>query len=159
MEVIMDLDVMLCNHAEVAGGKLFISGANIDRMALPAATQPPYLANFAAAGIVRVPWTATNSEHKLTFKLVTEDGQQPETPPGVDPGPDGIGGEMRFNVGRPPQLASGEEQMVPFAFNFLGLPLMNTGRYGLVFSLDGTVVRRLAFSISVEPSVGFQATT
>jgi hypothetical protein len=154
--VFMELDVMLCDHAQVAGGKLFITGANIERMQLPAGTPPPYVVTFAAAGMVRVPWTATNSPHVLGFKLLTEDGEVPTMGPGVDVGADGIGGEMNFNVGRPPQLASGDEQMVPFAFNFQGLPLGTAGRYGLKFSLDGTEQRTLTFTVAVEPSAGFR---
>lgn len=153
----MELDVMLCDHAQVAGGKLFITGASIDRMQIPSGMPAPYVVNFAAGGLVRVPWTATNSEHALTFELLTEDGQKP-TLPAAQMGANGIGGEMRFNVGRPPQLASGDQQLVPFAFNFQGLPLMETGRYVLLFSLDGSEERRLTFTVAVEPSVGFRGT-
>lgn len=143
----MELDAMLCDYAEVAGGKLFVTGAAIDRMELPPEAPPPYSAAFAVAGLVRVPWTATNSEHGLRFRFLTEDGSDPELPEGANPGPDGIGGEMRFNVGRPPQATSGQEQLVPFAFNFQGLPLMRTGRYVVVLSLDDTEVRRLGFEV------------
>lgn len=152
----MDLDVMLCDHAQVAGGKLFISGANIDRMALPPGSPPPYVASFAAAGIVRVPWTATNVEHVLHFQLLTEDGQTPQLAGGAETGPEGIAGEMRFNVGRPPQLPSGDEQMVPFAFNFQGLPLATPGRLVVTFSLDGNETRRLTFTVEVQPTPGFR---
>ena len=152
----MELDAMLCDHAQVAGGKLFIAGANIDRMQIPAGTPPPYMINFGAAGLVRVPWTATNTEHTLTFKLVTEDGQDPPLPAGAESGPQGIGGELKFNVGRPPQMASGDDQTVPFAFNFQGLPLMIAGRYVLALSLDGSEERRLTFTVAVLPSTGFQ---
>jgi hypothetical protein len=79
---------------------------------------------------------------------MTEDGNDPELPEGASPGPDGIGGEMRFNVGRPPNATHGQEQLVPFAFNFQGLPLIRTGRYIVVLSLDGTEVRRLGFIVS-----------
>ncbi len=61
---------------------------------------------------------------------------------------------MRFNVGRPPQIASGDEQMVPFAFNFGGLPLMQLGRYVITFSLDGTEARRLTFTLASELTGG-----
>lgn len=146
----MELDVMLCDHAQVAGGKLFISGANIDRMAAPAGTPAPYVLNFAAAGIVRVPWQATNAEHTLSFRFVTQDGQPPQLAEGLATGSDGIGGVMRFNLGRPPQLASGDEQMLPFAFNLQGLPLATPGRFVLVFSLDGDPVRNLPFTFALE---------
>lgn len=152
----MDLDVMLCDHAQVADGKLFISGGCIDRMQLPAGSEPPYVANFAVAGLVGVPWTATNSEHALRFQFVTEDGHTPQLPEGSDPGSGGIGGEMRFNVGRPPHAASGQEQLVPFAFNFQALPLMVAGRYVLILSLDGTEQRRLGFEVWVDQQTSFR---
>jgi hypothetical protein len=143
----MDVESMLCDHAQVAGGKLFISGGGIDRMVLPAGAQPPFVANFAVAGLVRVPWTATNTEHVLKFKFLTEDGRVPELPEGAQPGPDGIGGEMRFNVGRPPQAISGQEQVVPFAFDFQGLPLMRTGRYVVTLTVDEEEVGQSAFMV------------
>jgi hypothetical protein len=149
---VMELDVMLCDHAQVAGNKLFISGANIDRMAAPAGTPPPYILNFAAAGIVRVPWQATNAEHTLSFSFETQDGKPPQLPEGITLGPDGIAGMMKFNLGRPPQLASGDEQMLPFAFNLQGLPLATPGRFVLSFSLDGTPVRSLPFTFALEPT-------
>ena len=155
----MDLDVMLCDHAQVVANKLFISGANIDRMSVPAGTRPPYLLNFAAAGIVRVPWEATNVEHTLSFNFVTQDGQPPQMAEGVAIGPEGIAMQMRFNVGRPPQMAIGDEQMVPFAFNLQGLPLGAPGRFVLAFSLDETPVRNLTFTLTVEPTTtGFGPT-
>jgi hypothetical protein len=154
----MYLDVMLCDHAQVAGNKLFISGANIDRMSVPFGSPPPYVVNVAAAGIVRVPWQATNADHALSFRFVTQDEEPPQLS-GVEVGPEGIVGQMRFNLGRPPQLASGDEQMVPFAFNLQGLPLATPGRFVLAFSLDGTPVRSLSFTIAVEPKkTGFGPT-
>lgn len=151
----MYLDVMLCDFAQVAGEKLFISGANIDRIVLPAGTPPPYVIGFSAAGLVHVPWTATNEEHVLTFTLLTEDGDVPALPPEAGVPEDGIGGQMGFTVGRPPQLSGGEEQSIPFAFNFAGLPLMNAGRYSLVLSLDGVEARRVPFTVQVEAARGF----
>jgi hypothetical protein len=152
----MDIDVMLCDHAQVVANKLFISGANIDRMSVAAGTPPPYVLNFAAAGIVRVPWQATNEEHKLSFRFVTQDGQPPQLAEGVAVGPEGIAMQMRFNVGRPPQMTIGDEQMVPFAFNLQALPLGAPGRFVLEFSLDGTQVRNLTFTLAVEPrTTGF----
>lgn len=144
----MELDVMLCDHAQVEGGKLFISGAAIDRTDIPIGIVQPFAVTFAVAGLIRVPWTSTNMEHALGFHFVTEDGQNPELPPGTDAGPDGISGEMRFNVGRPPTATIGQEQLVPFAFNFQGLPLMQIGRYVVALSLDGAEIRRLPFVVS-----------
>ncbi|MET3960955.1 hypothetical protein ABIE44_000889 [Marmoricola sp. OAE513] len=143
----MELDVMLCDHAQVSGEKLFISGANIDRMVFPAGSPAPYVVNLSAAGLVSVPWAATNAEHTLAFQMVTEDGQNPPLLGEEKPGENVIGGQMEFNLGRPPQLAAGESQNVPFVFNFAGIPLMTVGRYVLVFTLDGVEARRLSFAV------------
>ncbi|HVQ88131.1 MAG TPA: hypothetical protein VMT88_08115 [Actinomycetes bacterium] len=145
----MKLDALLCDHAQVSGGKLFISGANIDRIHVGADAQPPYLISYAVAGLIHVPWMATNAEHRLTLSLLTEDGRIPAMGGGPEQGvvPRGLTGEMRFNVGRPPQLAGGEEQLVPFAFNFVGLPLGELGRFAMVLSLDDEETRRLPFTL------------
>lgn len=146
----MDINALLCDHAQVSG-KLYITGANINRFAFAAGTPAPYAVTFSVAGVVTVPWTATNADHRLSFLLLTEDGQTPELAGGAEAGPQGIGGEMTFNVGRQPGM-DGEEQLVPFAFNFLQLPLAHPGRYNVSLSLDGTEVRRLHFAVTVEPS-------
>ncbi len=148
----MDFDVMLCDHAQVAGGKLFVSGASIDSIVLPPGSVPPFLVNFAAAGLVHVPWTATNTEHSLSFELLNQDGGSPLT---VEEEPFRVEGEMRFNVGRPPDVAAGSEQLVPFAFNFQAVPLGSSGRYTLRFCIDGTEMRRVNVNLIVQPSPGY----
>lgn len=94
-----------------------------------------------------MPWNVTNQEHALSFRLKTQDGVDPQLPDGSGMAPNGVGGEMTFNVGRPPTKTPGDEQQVPFAFVFQGLPLMVVGRYVLAFALDGKDVRNLAFTI------------
>jgi hypothetical protein len=143
----MEIDVLLCDHAEVAGNKLFINGANINQVNFPAGSPAPYLVTFAAAGIIHIPWTQTNKGHELKFQLITEDGNNPEFPEGFPVSPDGVTGNMKFNVGRPAELTVGEEQIIPFAFNFQGLPLMNAGRYELSFSIDGTTLKSAKLSL------------
>lgn len=146
----VEIDALLCDHAQVAG-KLFISGANIDVFNIPPATPGPYLITFAVGGVVHVPWTETNQEHRLRFSVVDADGRTPALPPGTPVPPGGIGGEMVFNVGRPPGLPDGEEQLVPFAFQFVALPLAELGRYSIRLSIDGTEVRRVAFRLAKPP--------
>lgn len=143
----MDLDVMLCDFAQVAGDKLFINGANIDRILFPADDPAPHVVNVSAAGLVGVPWAATNSDHVLAFRMLTDDGEDP-----LLPGESGaermeVGGEMGFNLGRPAELAAGDSQSFPFVFAFPGLPFLELGRYVLVFSLDGVEIRRLGFTL------------
>ncbi len=147
----MELNAFICDHAQVAGGKLFISGAAINIFGVPAGHPAPYGIGFALAGTVQVPWTATNQDHRLNFRVVTEDERTPVLAGGAELPPEGLGGEMVFNVGRPPGLPGGEEQLVPFAFQLAGVPFMEAGRYIVVFRLDGTEVSRLPFRIMVQP--------
>lgn len=147
----MELNAFICDHAQVAGGKLFISGAAINIFGVRAGEPPPYVTSFSLAGAVQVPWTATNQEHRLTFRVVTEDERVPRLAGDAELPAEGIGGEMLFNIGRPPGLPGGEEQLVPFAFQLGGVPFMEAGRYVVVFSLDRSDATRLPFRIMIQP--------
>jgi hypothetical protein len=152
----MEIDALLCDYAQVAGGKLFIAGANIDRAFFPPGAQPPYLPTFAVAGVVHVPWTETNKQHILNFELIDADGSPIRIPAEVNPDQPEVRGEMPFNVGRPPILESGDAQMVPFAFNFQALPLVKAGKISIKLILDGHDVKTMNFSIVIEPTQGFR---
>ena len=151
----MEIDALLCDYAQVAGGKLFISGANIDRSFFQAGAVAPYMPTFAVAGVVHVPWTETNKEHKLNFDLIDADGAQLKIPTEIDPSSPAVKGEMIFNLGRPSVLEIGDEQMVPFAFNFPGLPISKLGKFSIKLSIDGQEKKSLNFSLVVEPGRGF----
>lgn len=145
----MEINALLCDHAQVSG-KLFISGANINQFRFIAGSPGPYPVTFAVGGVVEVPGDATGTDHHLTFAVLTQDGQTPELGAGVETPAQGIGGEVIFNVARPagPGL---EEQLVPFTYSFVQLPLAKIGYYNVTLSLDGTEVRRLHFSVTLEP--------
>lgn len=145
----MNLDVLLCDHAQISGDKLFISGANIDRMVFPAEASAPYILNFTVAGLITVPWSDTDKDHTMTFSLLTEDGKVPALPVEAQAGPEGIGGMFGFSASRGPLLAHGDSQGVPFVFAFPGLPFMQPGRYVIIFSINGREARRLPFTVSV----------
>jgi hypothetical protein len=150
---IEDIDVMLCEHAEVADNKLFINGAGINLFWV--GTAPPHVITFSLAAVVHVPYTATNQQHTLVATLVTQDGEQvhPALPAGMDsPGP--IRVEAAFNVGRPPLLLVGESQPMPLAFTLQGLPLSELGSFSVVLEIDGQEVRRLPFRLVVKPQQG-----
>lgn len=148
----MEIDALLCDHAQVAG-KLFISGANIDSFAFAPNDPGPYWLNFAVAGVVHVAWTATNTEHRLQFLIVDGDGNTPRLGGGAQVAPTGIGGEFHFNVGRPPGLPSGDEQLVPFAFAFMALPLADAGSYNVRLLIDGTDVKSIHFRVTQPPQL------
>jgi hypothetical protein len=140
----MQIDALLCDHAQVSGGKLFVSGAGIDRMYVgPAA---PYVVSFAVAGTVTVPPAEAPGEHRLLLRLVTADGR-PAPLLGEAAGRE-VGGELGL-VGSDEE--AGHDQVIAFAFTFQGVPLAELGDYALVCSLDGTEVRRIAARVERAP--------
>jgi hypothetical protein len=52
-----------------------------------------------------------------------------------------------FNMGRPPTLVAGDEQVIPLAINLNGLPFEAPGRYTFVVEVDGQEVKRLPFRV------------
>ena len=142
----MEIDALLADHAQVSG-KLFVSGAGIDVLSFPLGQPAPFPVTLAVAGVVRVPWTETNRQHRLQFLVLDEDGRPPLLAEPTGEEPERVGGEMVFEVGRPPGLPDGEEQLVPFAFQFQGLPLTRLGKYIVRLNLDDEVVRTLPFRL------------
>ena len=73
----MDAKVLLCDFAEVSGGKLFITGAGISLLA-SGAPAAPFPVNISLAVLVSILWTETDAQHVMTIELVSEvsGGQQ-----------------------------------------------------------------------------------
>jgi len=90
-----------------------------------------------------VPWTATPE---------LSDGAGGSRTPA-----EAVGGAIQFNIGGPPTLGSGREQLVPFAFNFEALPFAAAGRYIVKLMLNGEPVRDVAFTVHVEQTATFRA--
>jgi hypothetical protein len=145
----MDVEAFLADSVVVAEGKLFAQGAGwntINVNALPAQHD-----RIGIGLILTVPYTETNQEHAFSLHLETEDGERlplGDAPPGMDT-PDG---RMRriegvFNMGRPPTLVAGDEQVIPLAINLNGLPFEAPGRYTFVVEVDGQEVKRLPFRV------------
>lgn len=142
----MDTTAVLCNHAESQNNMLYLSGAGIDRVFVPAGSAPPYGVVVGIGIIVRVPWTQTNQPHTVAVELVDEDTRPVEVPQ-----PDGsvaaFAPQMGFNIGRPPTLAVGDEQSVALAINIPGLPLPRLGRFRFLIKIDGTDVQELPYQV------------
>jgi hypothetical protein len=156
----MDVDVMLCDHAEAVEGKLFINGAAINLLFV--GPEPPYLVAFSVAAVIQVPYTATNEPHTVVVRLVDEDGRPvvPWAPEGA-PAPVPVELQSSFTLGRPPILPPGEAQTVPVAFSLQGLPLTRLGAYAVVVEIDGEPTRQLPFRVltpTPPPSPGLRPT-
>lgn len=121
--------MLLCDFAQVAAGKLYISGGGWS------ITGPGPSAS-AIAMKLDIPWDRTNKPTKMELRLFGEDGQ-----PVMQPGPLGdqpieIKGE--FEVGRPPGLKPGTPIDFAFAVNIPPLPLSPGRRYTWQLWLDGS---------------------
>ena len=149
----MDINAMLCDFAQTAEGKLFVSGGGVNTSWVQ--PQPPHIINIGIAAVINVPYTATNQPHQFGMSLVDADGQQvtpwvPEGAPAPEPLED-VG--MSFNLGRPPGLIPGQSQAYPIAINAsMGLPKLGT--YNFVLSIDGTEVSRLPLLLTVMQAPG-----
>lgn len=145
----MQVDAFLADSAEAVQGKIYALGMGwntIYAQSFPA-THP----RLAIGMIIHVPYIATNQMHTVTVYLQHQDGGR--VPIGVRPGPDRaetepiheLGGQ--FNVGRPPLLPAGDEQVVALAMTVDGLRFDKPDLYSWVVSIDGSPVKRLPMRV------------
>lgn len=99
----MDIDyALLADHADIAGGKLYVNGGGWDRYALP---QVPGPVRLAVATGIRIGWEETNKPIPVAMVVEDDDGRQLMRIDAV------------VNVGRPPQLPAGSSQLAQVAAN------------------------------------------
>jgi hypothetical protein len=123
----MRVTMMLADHAQVAEGKLFISGGGWSSCA--AGPTP-----CAVAVLFHVPWQHTNEMIKFTLRLIDEDGHQVIQSGSHGPQPVQVNGQ--FEAGRPPGMTPGSEIGVPMTFGSV-LHLPAGRRYTWVLEVDG----------------------
>lgn len=148
----MELNAILCNHAEVQNNMLFLCGGGIDRVFIPQGIPGPWSTSVSLGLTLIVPWTQTNQQHSLTVTLVDAD----EQPVKVLTGPETeepLRADMQFNLGRPPTLEIGEGQTVSLAVNFPGLPMPRLGSFFFVISVDGSELNRLGYRVTTQPGM------
>lgn len=133
--------VLLCDHAAVADGKLYINGGGISIIG-------SNVVSMSVALLVFVPWTDANRPIPLELTLQNQDGQ----PVVADGRPLRTDGQLE--VGRPAGVSPGTSIEWPFVFNVAGLRLA-PGRYEWRLELDGESREdwRTAFTV-LPPPVG-----
>ncbi len=148
----MDAKVLLCDFAEVSGGKLFITGAGISLVA-STSVQPPYPVNVCLAILVQIPWNETDAEHLMTIELVSEtDGSQrrvllsDQLPDRADPADRGMIAII-FNAVRLPTMIDGDESVMPISIPLFGLPLPAYGPYFFSVRINGREMDRASFRL------------
>ena len=95
----MEINALLCDHAESAEGKLFINGGGVNMIYVQ--PQPPYVISIFVAVVVHVPYTDTNVDHTVAVRLMDEDSNpvSPWAPEGV---PAAASGRDRDHLQRRP---------------------------------------------------------
>lgn len=147
---------MLCDFAEVSGGKLFITGAGISLLASGSPT-PPFPVNVCLAILVAIPWNETDSRHVMTIELVSEaTGSQQrvmlsdQLPEGHDPADLGTI-VFVFSAARLPTMVDGDESTMPISVPLFGLPLPELGPYFFSVHIDGREMDRASFRLVERP--------
>jgi Family of unknown function (DUF6941) len=119
--------MMLADHAQVADGKLFISGGGWSAC-------EPGPTPCAVAVIFHVPWQETNEKVPFSLRLVDEDGHGIMQPGAQDGLPVQVNGH--FEARRPAGMTPGSEINVPMSFNIV-LQLEPSICYSWVLDVDG----------------------
>jgi len=125
----MEIDYMiLAEHAEVTGGKLYLMGGGWDTMHV--ADAPAAVRMMVAAGI-RVEWDETNVQLPISLRVDDDDAQEVFR----------LDGQM--NVGRPPTLLAGTSQLSQMTFAIQAqFKSLGGYRITLVAGAEGAQARR-----------------
>jgi hypothetical protein len=152
----MEVEAFLADSVTNAEGKLYVLGAGWN--ILNTQVLPFRQARIGIGLIFRVPYTATNQIHRFEVYLLDADGLEiplGAAPPGVE-APEGqirrLGGQ--FNLGRPPFIQPGDEQLIAVAINLDSLEFSRADSFSFKVEVDGTVVKELAFRVhhAVQPT-------
>ena len=124
----MRVTMMLADHAQVAEGKLFISGGGWS-------LSGPGPVTCGVALLFHIPWERTN--RKTTFKLglIDADGHSVTQQGPIGEQPIEVSGQ--FEVGRPAGVPPGTEINVPITINTVALQLSPGKQFTWVLEVDG----------------------
>ena len=129
---------MLADRAEVIQGKLYLMGGAWDRQYVVDFAQP-VLVSFAIG--IRVPWNATNREHRLRITVETADGQMVNN----------FALEAGFAAGRPAVAQPGESQRVVVAIPLVGIVFPGAGMYFGKAAINGELSQSIEFHLMAAP--------
>ncbi len=119
----LTVDMLLCDAAQVAGGKLFVLGGGL-------ASIGPKPQPLAIALQITVPWDRANIRHEWQVELIDEDGQAVV----VNGKPVLMRG--RFEAGRPAGLQPGSPLGVSLAINLSPFRLAGGRSYAFALTID-----------------------
>jgi hypothetical protein len=126
----MKVSLMLADHAQAIGGKLFICGGGWS-------VTGPDPQPFAIVLDIKVPWHGINVDHRVRLDLLDADGQpvEVETPEGTT---QPLVIEGSFQVSPAPGVAPGTPIDAHVAINLAPQPAITPGgRYEWRLAIDG----------------------
>ncbi|MGH9106062.1 MAG: DUF6941 family protein [Acidimicrobiales bacterium] len=148
----MDAKVIVCDFAEVSGGKLFISGGGLALLA-SATPEVPYRVNVSLAILGLIRPEDTDLQHKMTLELVqvgtngeTRIALAEDVPEGGDPADRGMF-IAYFVAPRSPEMLPNDEWTMPMAIPMFGLGLPELGPYYFSVRVDGREMDRASFRL------------
>ena len=119
----LTVDMLLCDAAQVAGGKLFVLGGGL-------ASIGPKPQPLAIALQITVPWDRANIPHEWRIELVDEDGQP------VVINDKAVVLQGRFEAGRPAGLQPGTPLGVSLAINLSPFPIVGGRSYAFALTIN-----------------------
>lgn len=125
---------LLCDHAQVADGKLFISGGGWSICG-----PGPFISALALK--IDVPWSHADQQHNLIFRLLDSDGNQVMADQGA------VEINSDFEVSRPTGLIPGATIDTPLAINIGPMHLESGQRYQWQIEINGEILDNLIFSV------------
>ncbi len=155
------VDAFLCDAVQESNGKLHAIGIGWSQIG--GSAFPVRHGRIGLGLLIHVPYTATNQDHGVGVEIVDEDGRAValgQAQPGTDPAMLDDSGEHLvrvgglFNVGRPPELQAGDEQLVPLAIQLDGVVFPHPGLFAVSVQIDGVELHRLTFRLNQMPPAG-----
>ncbi len=119
----LSVDMLLCESAQLSGGKLFILGGGV-------AFIGPAPRALAIAMQITVPWNRANIQHDWRIDLFDEDGHP------VMAKSKAVAVQGKFEAGRPPGLRPGSPLGVSLVINLSPLPLPGGKSYTFALTID-----------------------
>ncbi len=131
-------NLLLCDAAQVVGGKLYILGGGWNMVGVQAGNGVSF---FVAIDLI-IPWELTNRQLNLVVELLSEDREPVHHPDNDQP----VRAEGQLVVGRPPDARPGADLHTPLTIPFAPVPV-DDGGYVCCLSIDGEQINAAAFQV------------
>ncbi len=129
--------LILCDAAQVVGGKLYLLGGGWDVLNVAGAFPTQQRLTIAAA--FNVPWTETNRRHEVLIEIADEDGA-------------GLGTiQGQVELGRPPGLPEGSDQRAQLSAE-VAVTFARPATFSIIARVNGQEGKRLSFRVVPAPA-------